>query len=364
MATPLVSVIIPSRNAAPRIDACLRSVLAQSHSKLEIIVVDDSTDDTLARAQAVLEKSGRRFRTLRGENEGVSAARNLGLTHATGDYIQWLDADDEIAEPTKIARQVESLSGRGADVVSVTDFAWLDVDLEQPMFRPVPTFLSNDPLLDFLLGRVPQPAAFLFPRTFAERIHARGVFTEGVSFAEDREYATVAALMGAKFVHVPLVGVIYFRWSSDRQLSRAGDAHSHACAFEGVFARLRRQVEDLALDLPAVHRALLAQDWRFYRWSIRESLLEPWAQPRVVTVDGRTIDLTATEAAVVQTRASAPAASTRERLVQGLCETASVFRYDMLAVRRAVDRLVEARALVDEDDAAITKKSSTSDPRA
>ena len=85
------SVIIPTYNRAPLLSAALASVFAQEHPAHEVIVVDDgSTDDT----STTLEKFGDRVTVLRQENRGPAAARNLGLTHARGEYVAFLDSDD------------------------------------------------------------------------------------------------------------------------------------------------------------------------------------------------------------------------------------------------------------------------------
>lgn len=99
-----ISVIIPVYNTAPYIERCLYSVLRQSYDNIEIILVDDhGTDNSMVLATRLLETpSGEnaRPRSLQilhhSENRGLSAARNTGLDAATGDYIFFLDSDDEI----------------------------------------------------------------------------------------------------------------------------------------------------------------------------------------------------------------------------------------------------------------------------
>lgn len=98
--TPKVSIIIPVYNVAPYIADCLRSVLAQTHSTLEIILVNDSTpDDSMEQAAPWIEKLQERFDVQmvnHTKNRGLSAARNTGMEVATGDWIYFLDSDDEI----------------------------------------------------------------------------------------------------------------------------------------------------------------------------------------------------------------------------------------------------------------------------
>jgi glycosyltransferase involved in cell wall biosynthesis len=111
---PLLSVLIPTYNRAHYIREAIDSVLAQEYDNLEIIVVDDgSTDDT----QNVVERivGALRATPLRNrnpikyfyqENRGISAARNVCLAHASGEYIAWLDSDDYWL-PGKLKAQVK-----------------------------------------------------------------------------------------------------------------------------------------------------------------------------------------------------------------------------------------------------------------
>ena len=87
-----VSVIIPAYNAEPYIVRCIRSVLMQSFPVHEIIVVDDGSADLTAR---LAEHYGSPVRVIRQENAGVSAARNTGIHAASGNWIAFLDADDQ-----------------------------------------------------------------------------------------------------------------------------------------------------------------------------------------------------------------------------------------------------------------------------
>ncbi|MDE6394665.1 MAG: glycosyltransferase, partial [Duncaniella sp.] len=90
----MISVIIPAYNAQAYLRECLESVLAQSFSDWEVIVVDDgSTDSTAAIAQSFSARDSR-VRVLSTVNRGVSAARNAALGMARGEWVTFLDSDD------------------------------------------------------------------------------------------------------------------------------------------------------------------------------------------------------------------------------------------------------------------------------
>ena len=116
MERPLISVIIPVYNVAPYLKRCLDSVAAQTWENLEVWLVDDgSTDGSLALCEARAEQDSR-FRVLRQANAGVSAARNRGMDHAAGQYLQFVDGDDFLP-PDATENLVRTAAATGADLV-------------------------------------------------------------------------------------------------------------------------------------------------------------------------------------------------------------------------------------------------------
>lgn len=115
MREDLVSVIVPAHNAASTIEATLASILAQTHTALEVVVIDDgSTDGTGARVVAMARQDAR-IRYVYQSNAGVAAARNAGIAISSGAYIAPMDADD-IWHPTKIEKQLALLTAAGPEV--------------------------------------------------------------------------------------------------------------------------------------------------------------------------------------------------------------------------------------------------------
>ncbi|HEY5786643.1 MAG TPA: CDP-glycerol glycerophosphotransferase family protein [Microlunatus sp.] len=111
---PLVSVIIPVRNAGRYLRSCLDSVRRQSHLDLQVVCVDDGSSDQSA---AVLEEhsdADARFQTIRQPHAGPGSARNVGLAHALGDYIMFVDADD-LVPPEAVERHLNALRTSTSD---------------------------------------------------------------------------------------------------------------------------------------------------------------------------------------------------------------------------------------------------------
>ncbi|MEB3233452.1 MAG: glycosyltransferase [Leptolyngbyaceae bacterium] len=123
---PLVSVIIPAYNAEAFIAQTLQSVITQTYRHIEVIVVDDgSQDNTVNLVRQIIASDGR-VKLLQQPNGGVAAARNLAITHAQGEFIAPVDADD-IWYPANLERQVQCFQ-QGSPHIGLV-YSWsVDID--------------------------------------------------------------------------------------------------------------------------------------------------------------------------------------------------------------------------------------------
>jgi glycosyltransferase involved in cell wall biosynthesis len=129
VAEQLVTVILPTRDRAWWIGRAIDSVLAQSHERLELIVVDDGSRDETAR---VLERYGDRLTVLSQAPAGAYVARNLALGHANGDLVAFIDSDDRW-HPHRLAAQLRLLRRPEVGLV------FADATLVRPGADPSPT---------------------------------------------------------------------------------------------------------------------------------------------------------------------------------------------------------------------------------
>lgn len=111
----LVSVIIPVFNVAPYLAEALESVLSQTYKNLEIIVVDDGSTDGSGAICDEYATRDQRIVLIHQDNRGLSAARNVGLDHATGEVITFLDPDDAF-HPAMVKTMLEGLTQASADI--------------------------------------------------------------------------------------------------------------------------------------------------------------------------------------------------------------------------------------------------------
>ena len=121
----MISVVIPVYNVEKYLAECVDSVLGQTYQDYEIILVDDgATDSSGAMCDEYAQKDAR-IRVIHQPNGGLSAARNAGLSAASGEYIYFLDSDDYI-EPTTLADLVSVAEQEQADVVFFDGYVFFD----------------------------------------------------------------------------------------------------------------------------------------------------------------------------------------------------------------------------------------------
>lgn len=92
----MISVIVPVYNVENYIERCVNSIQAQTYGEFELILVDDGSTDGSGRICDRMKEEDRRIQVIHQENKGLSAARNRGLSAATGDYITYIDSDDYV----------------------------------------------------------------------------------------------------------------------------------------------------------------------------------------------------------------------------------------------------------------------------
>jgi glycosyltransferase involved in cell wall biosynthesis len=113
----LISVIVPVYNAQDFIGLCIESVLKQSYSNLELILVDDGSTDESSLVCTRYVKKDKRIKLVSGENRGVSKARNIGLGLARGMYITFIDSDD-VVDPNYLERLYSLAQIENAEIVT------------------------------------------------------------------------------------------------------------------------------------------------------------------------------------------------------------------------------------------------------
>lgn len=227
----LVSIVIPTYNYGRFVTEAVDSALAQDYKPVEIIVIDDgSTDDTPER----LAPYEGRIRYIRQENKGLSAARNTGIRHATGQWIALLDSDD-VWHPHKLKIQLQALRERK------------DVGLAgSPSAASLTDPLSPNPqvhelsLRDFVVSSRMGPSSALIRRRCFEIV---GFFDERLRSVEDRD---MWLRLAARFSCVLVDSPCWWYRRHPMQMSRNG---------QRMFANYRSVIRNFFMAHPE-HRAL------------------------------------------------------------------------------------------------------------
>ncbi|MBK7781916.1 MAG: glycosyltransferase family 2 protein [Ardenticatenia bacterium] len=241
-----VSIVIPTHNRADLIGRAIRSVLKQSIMDLQIVVVDDgSTDDTPAIVKALATDD--RILFARQSNRGRSEARNLGFSLSTGEFIGFLDSDDELL-PDAIASHLATFAAQPDAGMTVagyhTDFG---------SFRLYDDYLPWDweehsGLQDWLFNCFGMPGTVLHRRTWIERI---GGFDPACEIAEDWDLYLRLAAAGCRTAWNRSIVCVYHKHAGNSVL----DIERHYLGTVQALAKLSRSAIGLPLDLLTQARA-------------------------------------------------------------------------------------------------------------
>jgi len=200
-----VSVIIPTFNRATFLKTAIESVLRQNYDNFEIIITDDNSQDNTQ--GVVKEFSDKRIRYIRQKkNKGVSAARNTAIKVSEGEYIAFLDDDDEwLAE--KLKKQVEIIEKCPAKVCGVYSNFFIIENSEKKIAKINPRIKDKRGNLfeQFALGNPIHTSTVLIRSECLENI---GLFDESISYMEDRDlWIRLSEKWDFEFINEPLIMV-------------------------------------------------------------------------------------------------------------------------------------------------------------
>lgn len=117
---PLVSIVVPVYGTEQYLSKCVGSILAQTYSHIEIILVDDQSPDNCPKICDSFAERDSRVTVIHQENKGVSGARNAGMRCASGEYIMFVDSDDELY-PDAVQTLLYDIIKYGADIISAAE---------------------------------------------------------------------------------------------------------------------------------------------------------------------------------------------------------------------------------------------------
>lgn len=176
---PKVSIIIPVFNGEKYIRRSIESVLKQTYPNIELIIVNDGSTDKTAEILKCYQKTAK---IINKQNTGVSDSRNIGIKHATSEYVMFLDADDEITVDA-ISYCIKTMQNTGADIIRFNGQLKYNNKAKKIKLPLDEGIYTKDKLLsEILSGKIPSFACFLFMRT---ELAKKVFFPKNISYMED-----------------------------------------------------------------------------------------------------------------------------------------------------------------------------------
>lgn len=250
---PLVSVIIPVYNGKKYIDSCIQHLLGQSYGNLEVVVVDDgSTDGT----GAIAENLG--VKVFYQQNKGVSAARNLGIANAGGEFIHFMDVDDYV-NPTYYQLMVDALLKTNAEL-ACSGMVNQKFKHKTILFKKLEVFTTTrDKLTKTYVGRWGYVWRYLFRADFLKKHNLN--FDEG-RIVEDLIVSFKAVYLAKKLVVVPNAVYIYV-YGKDSQIGTKDKLKARKRHKDWLYAKAQMLAfaKQEGFEIPGVNTGRLRYWW-------------------------------------------------------------------------------------------------------
>ena len=242
-----VSVLIPVYNVESYLDQCLTSVLGQTLKDIEVICVNDSSTDGSLEILNKYAKQDTRVQVVTQKNAGAGAARNRGLSMASGEYLSFLDADD-FFEPDMLEKQYQMAEEDQADFVvcksdqyhtekkEYVQVSWVVREKELPPYHPFNYRQMTDNVFKVFVGWAWDK---LYRRSFVEQYHLK--FQEQRT-SNDMLFVFSAIVMAKKIAIVPEI-LIHQRRDTKDSLSKTRE-NSWWCFYDALIALREKLIEE------------------------------------------------------------------------------------------------------------------------
>jgi glycosyltransferase involved in cell wall biosynthesis len=251
MSGSVVSIITPCYRQAKFLSGAIRCVRAQSYRHIEMVIVNDGSDDD---TDAVVAEAGSDVVYIKQVNAGLPAARNAGIAAASGQYFLFLDSDD-LLHPDAVAWHVEGMEGRQSRL-TVTGYRYFENDPEKGEDTLLP---RNEPALPRLFHfNLAPPHGYMCSRAMIESV---GLFDPQLRSCEDWHFWLRLALFGCELKTISRIGAYYRKHPG--QMSSNHDRMS----------RCRIQVLSLVSNLIAQDKNI-RENWGSYLEQLRQMRAE------------------------------------------------------------------------------------------
>lgn len=216
---PIISVIVPVYNVEKYITKCIDSILAQSFSDFELLLVDDGSTDSSGSICDEYSKKDSRVRVIHKENSGPSDARNMGIAQATGDYVTYIDSDD-LVHVDYLELLYNSLKENDAEI-SVCNIVHFhneeEIDINSKFNPTIQVMDGEEAMIQMLIGNIhgSSACAMLVPIAMAREIN----FPSG-RYHED-DFISYKYIYSAKKV-ANIEEALYFYYQRENSIMHSG----------------------------------------------------------------------------------------------------------------------------------------------
>lgn len=216
MIKPKVSIIVPVYKAEKYINCCIDSILAQTYTDWELLLVDDGSPDRSGEICDEYAKKDNRIRVFHKKNEGVSSARQRGQDEAVGEYTIHVDPDDWV-EPTMLEELYAKAKAEDADMV-ICDY-YADKGGTQQYVRQMPSKMDNNTVLSELFQQLHGSCC----NKLVKRVCYSGKvrFPKGINCCEDLIWCVQTLMLCSKICYINKAFYHYVMTSSSDSQSKA-----------------------------------------------------------------------------------------------------------------------------------------------
>ena len=285
--TPKISVIVPVYNVEKYLTECVESVLAQTFTDFELLLIDDGSKDSSGVICDEYAAKDNRIRVLHKENGGLSSARNVGIAMAMGEFVIFLDPDDYWIESNVLDKLISIAIGTKCDIVrgEYKEVDLLGNDLFVPKSSTMFYHLSGKKCssIEFLHGPISQ-GNFVWLFLIKKDTLTDCIFNENQKYQEDIEFNIRYFSIPRVCVYIPLLFYAYRKRENSLTSSLKIENIKNSFMLCDVFYEYSKKTEDLETSIHYMNNAIM-----MYYWTLETISLSPLYQNRRIII--KTLEL-------------------------------------------------------------------------
>ena len=263
MSNPKISIIVPVYNVERYLRQCIDSILAQTYTDFELLLIDDGSPDNSGNICDEYAKKDPRIRVFHKPNGGVSTARNMGIDNAKGEYISFIDADDYV-EPNFLEEMLNAMNRYNADLVCCGVWVGVKADGSYVSIRST----ASDKVFNRKEGLIEMFAMDSFHVWPYNKLYKASIikgnglkFPVGIRYSEDQVFVTRYIMLCFKVVYISKV-LYHYVWNE----TSASKKEALESTFNYCYLDMLKANEMIAASIKTLHdkSVTIAMNARFF----------------------------------------------------------------------------------------------------